>query len=541
MNELRGFLGEECLHERINSVLEYEPIVVRVRIVKATGKGIITIYVVDVRTASGELLGEKEVASLKNIPYFELWGVPDALITGEIRKLLEYKLQKEAMHANRECVHICDQGCHEDDTGVFMIWGNEVLSKVPPKDVIRIEEPLEMKAHDMKLVLLAEMSKMFIRLLPGVTEMLFYSVMLAVLRPFLYYFGYNPDFLIALIGPSGHLKTSLARKYALWLERRSEQEATFKDYGRFDDVLKRIDKLVGQNFLADDLHAASSRNGYERQNERLDVLCRHVSGAKQCAQIILTGERLDDMGIFSCRDRILQIKVPKMDSYELAERKKQLDGISFDYTSGLAMKFAEVLIDNQETLRTDIEDFFQQAYAVDTEKDYSLRIPQHANYLKLTEMLYRKYLLNSSEEDSCKELLYEAIDKNYAIQRTELMQVRNDEECDLIVELFNMLNGNILTCVRNMHQYQPNDVASLCYLLWNERICITKNILQTGMNRHLGKTCSAKMLSDAMHNAGILEEDTDSRTKKICTHRHYVINYDLLKQYCESKKAHLFS
>ena len=540
MNEERSFWAAECLPDRIKSMLGFEPIVVRVRTVKEPGELSRTIYVVDVRMTNGKTLGEKEVPSLENIPYFDLWGVPDALITGETRKLLEYKLQKESMQVDRECVHICEQGCHEDDNGVFLILGNRVLSKAPLNSVIRIKEPLNMKASDMRLVLLAEASKIFIRLLPGVTEMLFYGVMLAVLRPFLYYFGFKPDFLIALIGPSGHLKTTLAEKYALWLKNHSEQEATFKDYGRFDDVLKRIDKLVGQNFLADDLHAASSRNGYERQNEKLDVLCRHVSGVKQCAQIILTGERLDDMGIFSCRDRILQIKVPKMESNELAETKRMLNRIQFDYIPGLAMKFAEALVNNQEMLRNDIEDFFQQVSSENTEQDYSLRIPQHANYLKLTEMLYRKYLLNSSTEDSCKELFYEAIDKNYAIQRAELLQTRNDEECDVVVEILNMLNGGILMCIDDIRCYRPNNMEVPSYLLHDGKICITKNILQTGMNRHLGKTCSAKQLSDAMHDAGILEEDMDSRTKKICTHRHYVINYYLLKQYCEGKQEHSF-
>ena len=108
------------------------------------------------------------------------------------------------------------------------------------------------------------------------------------------------------------------------------------------------------------------------------------------------------------------------------------------------MKFAEALIINQETLRNDIKDFFAQNMLSDMDKDYSLRISQHALYLKLTELLYRKYVLDSSEEDSCQKQLYEAIDNNYIIQSRELMNLRKEDESDIVVDLFNMFNGKYL-------------------------------------------------------------------------------------------------
>lgn len=99
-----------------------------------------------------------------------------------------------------------------------------------------------------------------------------------------------------------------------------------------------------------------------------------------------------------------------------------------------------------------------------------------------------------------------------------------------------MLKGKYLTLVTDKLCYRPDDTSGLNYFFQNGKIYITKNILQTGMNRYLGRTCSAKRLSDAMHDAGILEEDTDARTKKFGSCRHYVINYVLLKQYCEDKQ-----
>lgn len=271
-------------------------------------------------------------------------------MTGKQKKLLENKLQKDVLGAQRETEYLCPQGVQEEGGNLFMVFGDVIVGEPQLDGVIRINEPRKLKGKSSDYVLLGEASKRFIMLIPGVTEMLFYGAMFAVVRPVLRHLGYKPDFMLALIGPSGHLK----------------------------------------------------------QNEKLDILCRHASGEKQCAQIVLTGEKLDNMGIFSCRDRILQIKVPKMTSQELADVKRKLSVTQFEYIPGLMLKFAEALIADQDRLRNDIKDFWTENALADGDKDYSLRIPQHATYLKLTELLYRKYMLKSSEEDSCKKQLFEA-------------------------------------------------------------------------------------------------------------------------------------
>ena len=61
---------------------------------------------------------------------------------------------------------------------------------------------------------LIKMAVEYITFMPGVSEILFYYVLLAVVKPFLVSQRIYPNFMLALIGPSGHLKTSLARLFA---------------------------------------------------------------------------------------------------------------------------------------------------------------------------------------------------------------------------------------------------------------------------------------------------------------------------------------
>ena len=105
-----------------------------------------------------------------------------------------------------------------------------------------------------------------------------------------------------MVGPAGHLKTSLVRKYALWLENKVMQELGFHISIRNQTLLEMIEKMSGQNYLLDDLHPMPNRNDHIKQQQRLEAIVRHVNLKKTCANLFVTGESLADMGIFSCID-----------------------------------------------------------------------------------------------------------------------------------------------------------------------------------------------------------------------------------------------
>lgn len=88
---------------------------------------------------------------------------------------------------------------------------------------------------------------------PGVSEIIFYGSLLGIIKPFLAKMQISPDFILAVIGPSGSLKTSITRMFALWLEHTQLQETNFQASQRMPAILSKIENLSGLNFLLDDL------------------------------------------------------------------------------------------------------------------------------------------------------------------------------------------------------------------------------------------------------------------------------------------------
>ena len=101
---------------------------------------------------------------------------------------------------------------------------------------------------------LIKMAVEYITFMPGVSEILFYYVLLAVVKPFLVSQRIYPNFMLALIGPSGHLKTSLARLFAFWLEQEDLQEVAFADIASQTVLDNHIAELNGLNLIIDDMH-----------------------------------------------------------------------------------------------------------------------------------------------------------------------------------------------------------------------------------------------------------------------------------------------
>lgn len=489
-------------------------------------------YIVQVIDCDGCDMGCKEIENLSKISFFDQWGVPDGLLNKKSKEILTFKLQTEAKKSVKEYIYTVVPGFYELDDGPIFVLGDSVIGN--PSIRLHVTGLSIKKTNLSKFCYDPSTIKKYISLIPGVTEILFYSSLLAIVKPILKSMGIKVDFVTAIIGPSGHLKTSIVRKYALWLENNQEQEISFSDGSRRPDILKRIDYLEGLNFLADDLHKVAGSQENQRQSNRLDTIVRHLNEKTDCANVMVTGESVDELGIFSSRDRILQITVPRMTDIELGEIKNKFGGLSSDYMAEFAMYFAKKLMDNYDELIDKIPPILEEIEKKQRVNSNSVRIYNHARFIYLVEILVRKYCFGNDVEISGKNALDNAIAKSVAIQQKQLMVLRKqDEPRDIVCDVLNMLNDSqCITAIIDKTEYCP---SLNCYYIHNNTIYITSAALQNGLVKKYKRIYSIKKVSDALHNAGVLEEDVDSRSKKTGGKRHYCINVEMLELYGKLK------
>lgn len=491
-------------------------------------------FVVAVKDIHGNEINDCMLDSLHHIPYFKLYGQPDSLLTPYAHSLLEYKLQLESAEAETEQIPFYPQGLYHTVDGIpTLTLGNCIMDK-NTKKVNRIPSP---KGYHIKEagnnfpphLLWSEIAKEFITFFPGVSELVFFSSLLAIVKLFLADLGYCPDFVTVVIGESGSMKTSIVRKYALWMENPELQEANFQGSYRMPQVLSSIDALTGMNFLMDDLHNVYGSQAKNQQRDRLDKITRHICSHSQCANVFITGESMKGMGIFSAYDRMFQISIPKMQAEALQELKAKINTLPDSFMPQLAMKFAGRLISDYDNLKCNIQDFFKH-YAPFGYEDSTARTGRHVQFLRLVEHLYRIYMCNGSSSLSCKELFEMALKKNATYQQKLLAHQRKaEEDIDYIKSIYECLTekDKYIRVITDIHVYQPSD--STC-LFEGEYIYITSAALINGLSQYLDRAVRLVDVSKALANAGILNSDLDTNTKKKKGYRHYAIHYLLLEK-----------
>lgn len=472
----------------------------------------------------------REIEKLDTISYFEMWNVPDIDLSTRQKKILIYKMQLDAASVETKRILVVGQGmyCYEDNC-IYQFGNNLFLCGSLAEYEIKCQKQFPLLQHGNEP---CKDARKYINAFPGVSEPLFYGALFAVLKPIVCEMGYAPDFAIALVGPSGHLKTTLARLYGEWGIKREEQEASFRDFRRMKDILKMVDEIPGQNFLVDDLHESHNSYAKEKQSEWLDIIIRHIGQQQNCANVIIMGESLEKMGIFSCKDRILQIRISKMDSDSLKEKKLALNGLARGDMASIAQEFLGKIMCSYDEVRSLIKDFFAEHDFVE-DVNYDTRTYRHGLFIKLTEQLFRKYMCHGLERESGKEALENALKRNYDIQQKELMWERKkDSGNDYVADVDVMLNAKdkYLKAISFITQYQNcNDNES--FYVSAGKVCITRSALQNGMMKFYRRAISVKEIVDALHNAGILEEDSNTRTKKFNGLRHYIISLEMLENY----------
>lgn len=396
------------------------------------------------------------------------------------------------------------------------------------------ENPLKWKENSESIGIELEKQAIdFISFMPGTSELLFYYVLLARVKSYLIAQRMYPNFMLVIIGPPGHLKTTLARLYGLWLEEENIQEIMFMDIAKQKELAERIEKLEWLNLIVDDMHEVMNDYRKGKQIDMLDYLARHCDSKYFKTNIIVTAESIPNKSIFSTCDRMFPIYIQKKNAKELQQLKNSISNLPENFMSQLAQRFSKVLMENSDEVQKDIREFLRN-YTVIEELDATTRLVSHMQAIQIVEFLYRKYICNGDETLSMKSQFNDSI-KNHALKINKQLQVRRlqEENQDYVEIIYNILSMRKFIKLEGMSEdYVPQDDN---FALYNGKFYITSGALQRVLLLHLQRTVSMKAVTDSLHDAGVLEEDKDARTKKFQGKRHYVISRAAMELYCKMK------
>lgn len=504
-------------------------------------------YLVRATYIDGRPSTEKWFQNLKNIDFWK-FEINDALLNSEKYNLLIFKLLYEAQRLNAKIYLEDISGINVIEQKHVFFWGqhvllphNEKIENLVFKSCLRLNVDNEFETKSVTSCL---------EMLPGVSELMFYGSLYAIVKPFLNEVEIEGGFVNALVGPAGHLKTSLVRKYALWLENKVMQELGFHISIRNQTLLEMIEKMSGQNYLLDDLHPMPNRNDHIKQQQRLEAIVRHVNLKKTCANLFVTGESLADMGIFSCIDRTLQITIPSMSIVEIEGLKSRMSNLPDYFMRNIAFIFAKRLMQNYNQVLVDIEAFYERNKNATTQNSgYATRIHRYALFYKLTRFLFCKYCNDFERGENDKEAFENALETQLAIQDKELQYIakseelarnrKKEEQSDYAMALFEIINKEeSITLIHDVSQYFCHE--STCCMK-DGRVYFTSKALEYAFMRHYERHISIKDVVCQLQKQGILETEPGSRGKQknFKSKKHYVISMRVLLYYLHSQNYSL--
>lgn len=491
-----------------------------------------TDYLVRVEYIDTRPTQEAWISDLKEINFWD-FEVNDVLTTAKQRKMILFKLLYEAERVETHTYYDNISGLCKVGENLLYVQGQYVF----PKTIVESEKvefiPSYRLANYESNFDISEW-KAYFNLLPGVSEILFFDALYGVVKPFISYAVKTGGFSLALIGKSGLFKTTLARKYCLWMENSEEQEASFAIKGiRTSKIEEEIERLCGQHYLLDDLRSDTSRADKIRQSDRLDSIVRLVNFNSNCANVVLTGESLMDMGCFSCIDRILMVSVPKMSSERKSEIYDKIQKLKNGFMGNLAIHFAEVLTNHSVEVIEEIKIFLtQDSKEESSQKDLASRLEYYNRLLCLTERLFSRYC--GIEETLGKLKL--ALSDQAKIQRAALYEISERENPpDYIETFYKIISSNTYLRV----EVDPNGYSggeNVC-LLHRQKIFITMSALKKAFFTFYKKYIPPSEVVKQLHTKGILEEAPNGKGRQQNRYgsKHYVVNLCFLISYlCEN-------
>ena len=488
-------------------------------------------YTVEVSSQTGESHGKKVFTRLEKIKWVQEFGIYDPKLKSE--KILENKMILES----RNCCDVCTK--YVLPPGIHLVEGFHIMiiadCVILPKNFpshISIESASKDKLRvGADKDSLKEKVRKYIMFEPKISVLLFFCSIYGMIKPILMSMEVNCDMLIALVAPSGHLKTTLVRLFALILKRNQDQEISFMDTMRNDILTNMIRSRAGLNFLIDDYHENSTPYTRRKYDERLNVATRVVSSAVSSAGVIITAEALKDSRniLFSSHDRIFKIQMPLQNAEKISQMKRKINELpDNDFLGDVVLSFSQALIDNYDEVKKKVGEHMKE----DLPSGFvqSTRTGNQYRVLSLVEKLFMQFFYGEDEEiDKIFNSYLENACKN---QMEELCRRRNIENEPNAIELIHTIiqegtNCKELSikCVESLYDASRDDTA----LISEGKLRITGVAFQNYMVRKLNHPVSLKRIVDQLEDVGALERDIDKRTKKYMNRRHYCINISVIE------------
>lgn len=269
-------------------------------------------YSVKICYLDGSTSPSVEVDSLNKIDFFEAFGIVDAQYTkSDRRKIIAY-LQSQCSAAsvtNRRCISSTGMVAKDPETYVFD--KKTIISK--EDNLVLLDEVLpEFVDEDYSEQEIIEYLDRLIQFMPGVSDVLLLSEILAKLKPVFELAGMKVDCFTVVYGFPGTFKTELSKLVCVADER---QVQSFVDINK-KKLKETIQMFGGHTIIVDDYHARCSVYQREKQKEILDHLARY-GGFGGGAYIVATSEYLE--GTYSLQDRMIPVRTRQIQSDKRAE------------------------------------------------------------------------------------------------------------------------------------------------------------------------------------------------------------------------------
>ena len=475
-------------------------------------------------TLGGKELSPRRVKKLRGINYNALWPeIIDADLERFSKKMLELRLQQTASEApveHRICVE--SPGLYHIENGVVYVFGDQIY-KYNLSDGIHIESSEKLKKlsclkSEIMLKTDLSMDDSYIKAAPNCSIIVVYSVLLAVIKPFLVEAGFNPSVCLNIYGRPGIGKTRIAKT----LGRLTEKPELFWGSavnGTKDKIMKKLREAYGGVFILDDYHPTATSYKQNRQLDLMDETMREIESDPKTAVLIMTSERLE--GGYSMQDRMLQIELECVDD-------KALNAIESmpRYLPTMAMNFVNCLAENYDKVIHDIT----AEYASYKKEGTCTRMERQGRDLLIAAKLYSKYITEKSGMEELKMALNVQCQKQIRHMQ-KMCEAENIENYVLL--FYHLVNDESIyrICISKRDGY--NAAINEIFLQEGQKLWITKVALEYGIQEKYEcrpeEIC--KQIKKALHENDLLVEDKDVSTRKFMGMRHLCISYLALKNY----------
>lgn len=173
------FVENQGLYADEELITDFEPKVIGIQQHISLSDGMEKrMYQVMVRKSDGSETAVKEVDSLLHISYFDMWGIPDCMLSAKQKKILQYKLQQDVSELAKEQTEYvieAGQGLYYYRNSHIYSFGNKVFTSSELETRVSIINKPEIPLEGNSVTEWAPLLKDYINFLPGVSEMLFYG------------------------------------------------------------------------------------------------------------------------------------------------------------------------------------------------------------------------------------------------------------------------------------------------------------------------------------------------------------------------------